>query len=306
MRWVGPEEVEALLPPPAAAAAVEEALRQLAAGRAGTSGRQFLGSGGTPLGLMPGYVDGHVGLKALTVVESNRARRLPTIQGVVLVFDDRTGALRGAVDGPALTALRTAAIAGLATRLLAIEGARVLLMVGAGAQSAAQVEAVLAERAVEEVLIWNRSAAGAEGLAAAVARRHPGLRARAMSDLPAAAGRADVITLATSSPEPLLGRAGLRPHCHLNAMGSYRPDRRELASDLMEAAAVYADTVEGCLAEAGDVLIPISEGRMRAAEVRPLLASAAGDRERLTVMKSVGSAIFDLACAAQILETLPA
>lgn len=303
MRWVGPDEVVAGLPPPVAIAAVEAALEQLAAGRSGTAGREFHGTEETPLAVMPGFAEGCVGLKAITVIEGNPARGLPMIQGVVVVFEAGTGALLGAVDGPSLTAIRTAAIAGAATRRLALPGAESLLMVGAGVQGLAQVEAAMAVRPITEVAIWNRTPERAKSLAEQVALRHPGLSARAVIQLQEAAGQADVITLATASPEPLLGPDGLRPHCHINAMGAFQPDRRELSTELVTAASLYADTLEGCLSEAGDLLIPIAEGRLARDRIRSLRDSCPDDQRRLTVMKSVGSAIFDLACAAHLLAS---
>lgn len=298
---MGAEEVESQLLPLTAVQAVEDALAQLASGRAGTAGRQFHGTDVTPLAVMAGFADGSVGLKAITVVEANPARGLPMIQGVVVVFEAGTGKLLGMVDGPSLTAIRTAAIAGAATRRLALPAAESFLMVGAGVQGPAQVEAVMAVRPIREVAIWNRTPERAELLAARVAERHPGTRVRVVRDLQAAAGGADVITLATASPVPVLGSEGLRPHCHINAMGAFQPDRRELTTELVEVAAVYADTLEGCLAEAGDLLIPMAEGRLDEHRIRPLWESCPEDQDRLTVMKSVGSAIFDLTCATRVL-----
>lgn len=301
MRWVGADEVRSGLPPPVAIDAVETALGQLASGRAGTSGREFSGTVDTPLAVMPGYADGCLGLKVITVVEANPARGLPMIQGVVVVFAEGTGELVGIVDGPSLTAVRTAAIAGAATRRLAVPDAQSLLMVGAGAQGPAQVEAVMAVRPIIDVAIWNRTLERARALAVQVAELHPEATVRVAGDLQEAAAQADVITLATATSNPLLRLDGLRPHCHVNAMGAYQPDRRELSTELVAAAHVYADTVEGCLSEAGDLLIPIAEGRLERDSVRSLTESRPEDRERLTVMKSVGSAIFDLACAARLL-----
>jgi ornithine cyclodeaminase/alanine dehydrogenase-like protein (mu-crystallin family) len=303
VRWLGAEEVARALPPLTAIEVVEQALEQLADGRAGTSGRQFHGTEGTPLAVMPGYAAGCVGLKVISVVERNRSRSLPTIQGAVVVFQEDTGKLLGVVDGPSLTAIRTAAIAGAATQRLAAPQASSFLMVGAGAQARAQVEAVLAVRPIAEVTIWNRTPAPAADLRDWVSGRHRGLVVRVTDGLQEAAGNADVITLATSSRLPLLSVTGLRPHCHINAMGAFRPDRREVATDVVEAAAIYADTVEGCLAEAGDLLIPMAEGRLDPSRVRSLRESGPGDQGRLTVMKSVGSAIFDLASAARALSS---
>ncbi|MHB1526580.1 MAG: ornithine cyclodeaminase family protein [Candidatus Dormibacteria bacterium] len=302
MRWVGAADVERRLSPREAMAAISEALREHQAGRAGATQRFIDRSTQTPLALMPGHFLDTVGLKAITLVEQNPARGLPSIQGLVVLFDQDEGRLLGAVDGPSLTAIRTAAIAGFATDTLAAPEARRMLLVGAGAQGPKQVEAVLAVREIRRLTIWNRSPEKARALAGLVAARHPGLVVEVAPELSSAAHDADVITLATAAALPLIDLGDVKSQCHINAMGSYRPDRRELGSALVAAARLYADTVEGCLTEAGDLMIPIAEGRLSAADVHPLATARRNPDHPLTIMKSVGSAIFDLACARRLLQ----
>ncbi len=285
-------------------AAIESALTEHQAGRAGSAGRYIDGSTDAALALMPGHYLGTVGLKAITLVESNLARGLPTLQGLVVLFDRNDGRLLAAVDAESLTAVRTAAIAGFATEALAPEDASSMLLVGAGAQGLGQVEAVVAVRPIRRLMIWNRTSPRAHALADQVRAAHRGLRVEVARDLAAAARDADVITLATGAALPLLDLADVKARCHLNAIGSYRPDRRELGSDLVAAASVYADTVEGCLEEAGDLLIPIAEGRLSRDQVRPLATARFRPDQPLTLMKSVGSAVFDLACAHRLLARI--
>lgn len=304
MRWISAAEVTQRLTPRGAIDAVADALAEHQAGAAAASGRVIDSSSGTDLALMPGHVGAAIGFKAITLSESNPALGLPTIQGVVVAFSRTTGALLGVVDGPSLTGLRTAAIAGVATRILAPELASTMLMVGAGAQAPHQIEAILAVRPIQRVLIWNRSLQRAEELARTTAERHPGVAVEVVASLRGAAREAQVITLATASVNPLLFLEDLSFPCHINAMGSYRPDRRELDSSLVAAARVYADTVEGCLEEAGDLIIPIAEGRLSPASIQPLQSARREAGVPVTVMKSVGSAIFDLACAARLLEAM--
>ncbi|HVA92495.1 MAG TPA: ornithine cyclodeaminase family protein, partial [Chloroflexota bacterium] len=204
MRWAGPDEVERALPPLAAIAAVDDALRQLEEGRAGVAERQFHGIRQVQLAVMPGHVEGYLGLKAVTVVAENPSRGLPSIQGLVAVFAADGGELLGAVDGPALTAVRTAAIAGLATRVLSAPDAHQLLMVGAGAQARFQIEAVLAVRPISRLTIWNRTRDHAAALAKTISVRHPDLRVEVADDLLPDVRAADVISLATGTREPLL------------------------------------------------------------------------------------------------------
>jgi ornithine cyclodeaminase/alanine dehydrogenase-like protein (mu-crystallin family) len=110
--------------------------------------------------------------------------------------------------------------------------------------------------------------------------------------------------LATSTRQQLLDRPGIRMHCHINAMGSFRPDHRELGSDLMADGEVFLDTRDGCLEEAGDVLVPIAEGRLSPDALRPLWDASEASRHRLTILKSVGAASFDIACAARVAREL--
>ncbi len=299
--WISGDRLERLLPPAAAIEAVEAALRAERSGQTLTPLRGRLESAGTVLMTMPTSSPEHLGIKVLTLADGNRDRGLPTIQGVVLVFGTADGRLQGVVDGPALTARRTAAVAGWATDRLADPAARHLVLVGAGAQAAHQAEAVCAVRPIERISCWNRTPERAERLAAELRARHPSLRVTAVADLCRATRSADVVTLVTGAREPLLSRRDLPHRCHVNAIGAHGPQDRELASDVVAAAAVYADTVAGCLAEAGDVLIPIAEGRLTRRGVRRL-ADARPGAEGLTVMKSVGSAVFDLACAALVLQ----
>ncbi len=305
MRWIGASEVLQRLGPLEAIAAVERVLRDHRAGTATADPRTIHGRPDLPLALMPGSLPGVVGLKAITVVERNPARGLPTVQGVVLLFDGRDGRLLGAVDGPALTAVRTGAIAGYATRVLARADATTMLLAGAGAQAPFQAAAVLAVRPIERLLLWNRTESGAVALGRQLARWRPALRLEVVADLRAAAPLADVVTLVTGATLPLLDRDDVRDGCHVNAMGSYQPGRREVSSELVAAAQVFADTVEGCLDEAGDLLQPIAEGRLDPGRVRPLAAAEPADRPRLTLMKSVGSALFDLVCAQWLLAQPP-
>ena len=304
--WIGPSRLGELLSPGRARGAIADVLQALRAGTAGASERTFHGRDGAPLGLMPGFAPGHLGVKAITILPENRERGLPTIQGVAVLFASETGAPVAVVDGPALTGLRTGAIAGLATDVLAVEAAAEMVMVGAGWQAQFQIEAVLDVRPVRRVTVWNRTRAYADQLVDQLRSRVRDVELVVTDDLTEACRRADIISLATSTMRPLLDEQPLAPWCHINAMGSYRPDHRELGSTLVARAEVYADTVEGCLDEAGDLLLPISEGSLTQAAIHPLWSASVASRERLTVLKSVGSVVFDIACAARAVEQLQA
>ena len=301
MRSIEAAEVRLWLRPLDAMAAIESALTEHQAGRAGSAERIIDRSFGAALALMPGHYLGTMGLKVISLAERNPRHGMPSLQGLVVLFDQGDGRLLGTVDAESLTAVRTAALAGFATNALAPPNASSMLLVGAGAQGFGQVEAVVAVRPIRQLRIWNRTADKAHELADLVRAEYPGLTVDVATELSGAAKDADVITLATGAARPLLDLGDVKARCHINAMGSYRPDRRELGSALVAAAVVYADTVEGCLAEAGDLLIPIAEGQLSREKVRPLAMARFSPDHPLTLMKSVGSAVFDLACAHRLM-----
>lgn len=305
MQWIEAKEVYARLPRMTAIACIRRALEEERRTTAASAPRVGVDAAELRLLLMPGRVSGVVGLKAITFAERNPQHGLPTIQGLVVLFDSLSGQLIGACDGPSLTAVRTAAIAGYATSQLAAPGAQTMLLAGAGAQAAFQVAAVAAVRPISRVLLWNRTHEKAEGLARRLATWNSEISYQAVADLPAASRQADVITLVTGASEPLLRLEDTKPGCHVNAMGSYHPDRREVASDFVKASMVFADTVAGCAEEAGDLLIPLATGELEWSRVHPLLDANPDFQAERTLLKSVGSSIFDLACAATLFGLLP-
>jgi alanine dehydrogenase len=290
-----------LLTPERVLEAVDEALRWERAGASEVPLRTRLESRETMLLSMPAAAPHHFGVKVLTMSSPRRNLGSQRIQGILLLFDKADGTLSGVFDGAAVTAARTAGIASWATRQLSPPGATRFLLVGAGVQARRQIAAVLAVRAIREVRIWSRTEVRARELVRALSRQHPQVEIVVARDLTAAAKWAQIITLATSSPEPLLHLRELPEECHINALGAHDPKTRELATDIITAADVYADTLTGCLMEAGDLLIPIHEGVLDPEKVHAL-ATADGRTSRLTVMKSVGSAVFDVACGAMALR----
>lgn len=230
--------------------------------------------------VMPGRLDDLIAIKAVSTVPGNPA-------GLVVVFGG-DGSPIGIVDGPTLTAIRTGAGCGLATRLLASEGASTLAMLGAGAMAFDQIEAVRAVRPIERVLVWSRSHANAEAMAERV-------RGEAVADPDEAVSRAQVVSCATPARVPLFSESSVRPGTHVNAVGAFTPEMAELPPDLLERAYVVVDDVEAAAVEAGDL---IQADREPNATIGELLA---GDNpeigEDVTVFKSVGIAAQDVAGA---------
>lgn len=297
MTWIDGDELRRRLPPDRAFAAIELALEAMAAGTAETPARYAatLGSG-TSL-LMAAGLPGALAVKVLHVREENRSRGLPSLPGVVLLFDPDTGCPLAALDGPTLTGLRTAAIAAVATRHLA-RSLETVAILGAGSLAPFMVDALLRWNQTTCLKLWNRTPEGSRRLAEYASDRHPSVRVEVSTSPADVARNADVITLVTGSRVPLLSGRDVSPLAHINAMGAYRPTDREVATDLVARARVYVDTLQGCLDEAGDILIPAKEGQLDLGSVTPLDAVRSAPRPQgLTFFKSVGAAVFDAATA---------
>ena len=253
---------------------------------------------GSLMGLMPAHrVDAAYGLKAICVFPENPQRGLDAHQGAVLLFDGETGELRAAMNASAITEIRTAAVSGVATRLLAREDARTLAILGAGVQARAHAAAMAAVRDFDSVRIWSRSREHAQALG----REIDGV---AVSTAEEALEGADVVCTTTTAREPIVRLEWLAPGAHVNAVGSSIPTTRELDTATMAAAALFVDRRESTLNESGDYLLAAAEGTIGPdhirAELGELLTGKAEGRtsgDELTVFKSLGLAVEDLAAA---------
>ena len=256
------------------------------------------------MGLMPAYrarPEAAYGLKAVCVFPGNPARGLDAHQGAVLLFDGETGELRAALNASAITAVRTAAVSAVATRLLARENTRELAILGAGVQARSHLQAMAVVRTFEVARIWSRTAEHAQALAA---ETDAPFRIEVATSAEGAVRGADVVCTTTSSREPVLSRAWLRDGAHVNAVGSSIPTTRELDTETMAAAALFVDRRESTINEAGDFLFAQREGAIGPdhirAELGEVLAGTAEGRtspDELTVFKSLGLAVEDLAAA---------
>ena len=268
--------------------------------------RSHVDTAGGALLLMPAWGEAGVGVKLVTLTDSNPKRGLPFIHALYVLFDAETQAPVATLDGAALTALRTAAVSGVATRLLAREGASRLVLFGAGVQAFAHLEAMRAVRPIEEVVVVSR---GAERAAALVERAaEAGLPARIGT--PSDVSDADLICTCTTSERPVVEGEELAAGTHVNAVGAYLPTMRELDTDAVRRARVVVDTREAAFAEAGDLLIPIGEGAIGREHVRADLAELVRGAEvrtsaaDVTVFKAVGVAFEDLIVARAAVDRL--
>src|SRR5690606_5610771 len=187
-----------------------------------------------------------MGVKIVSLMPGNPARGLPFILGAHVVLDRETGAPLALLDGPMLTARRTAAASALAARRLARPDARRLVVIGAGALAPHLARAHAAIRPIEEVVVWAREPAKAEALAVALSAE--GMAARATTALAAAVAEADIVTAATRSRAPLIHGVWLRPGCHADLLGAFSPDMRESDDETIRRATVFVDTREGAMA----------------------------------------------------------
>ncbi|PSR35517.1 MAG: hypothetical protein C7B46_00555 [Sulfobacillus benefaciens] len=222
----------------------------------------------------------------------------PVFNGSVTIYD-ADGTFQVAIDGAAFTGMRTAAIAALSTEWLALQRDR-LAILGAGFEAYYHAKALALLPGVHEIYLWNRSEPKALALKARLEKlpQFSRILVKVCPRVEDAVCNADVITTVTASPSPILTASMVKPTVLINAMGAYRPTTREIDGDIVEHAALYADYLPACLAEAGEYLIPAASGRLDLKRVLPLsMARTLGPQAGITVMKSVGSAIFDLACA---------
>ena len=268
--------------------------------------------------LMPAWTDfgaagtsdgGYIGVKVVTVSPDNNAIGKPAVMGVYLLLDGRTGEPRALIDGQRLTLWRTASASALAADYLARDDASKLLIVGAGALAPFLAQAHSAVRQIHEIRVWNRTKANAGKVVAQLAEL--GLSASIAEDLDAELGWADIVSCATITTDPLVKGALLKPGTHVDLVGAFTPAMRESDDDTIRRARVYVDTRAGATKEAGDIVQPLASGLLKPeAIVADLHELARGEKmgresaEEITLFKSVGAALEDLAAATAVLDTI--
>ena len=253
--------------------------------------------------LMPAWVSGeYLGVKVANVFPGNAGRGMPAISASYLLASGRTGEMLAIIDGGELTARRTAAASALAASYLAREDASHLLIVGTGRLAGNLVAAHAAVRPIERVTVWGRNAAKAAEVAGRLAS--DGYEVRAAQDLAEAVAQADIISCATLATEPLLRGEWLRPGTHVDLVGGFKPTMREADDEVIRRSRVFVDTRAGAMAEAGDIVQPLAGGVLAegdiVADLYELIRGAQagrGSADEITLFKSVGAALEDLAAA---------
>jgi ornithine cyclodeaminase/alanine dehydrogenase-like protein (mu-crystallin family) len=309
MRIINRQEVERLLPMATCIDVMADAMRAASGGAVAMPLRLFtpLADGSGSFGLMPGSTldPPFFGAKVISLLPGNPAKGLPMVQGYVSLFEHETGKPVALIEGASVTAIRTAAASGLATRELAREDARTHGIFGTGVQAVTHIDAVSCARDIRKIVVWGRDPAKTRQFARRQSERAQ-VEVTATEDPQEAAG-CDIVSTVTAASEPILCGDWLRPGCHLNLVGVHTPEAREADTRAIERSRVYVDFMESALSEAGDILLPIGEGAIDQAhilgEIGQVLAGAVpgrtGDTD-ITLYKSLGIVAQDLFAAAHI------
>jgi alanine dehydrogenase len=290
-------DVRALLTMPDLIACMETALAAFSAGNVVQPVRTVLDLADRHafFGVMPAYMPTlpAMGAKLVTVYHSNLERGLPSHLGTILLFDPETGALDAILDGRYITEARTAAVSAVSAKKLARDDAHTLAILGSGVQARSHLEALKHVRNFTEVRAWSPNAANLKAFTDETGA------VPAISAETAVRG-ADVIALTTSSATPVLDDAWVRPGAHVISVGASRPTQRELDPALVARGRLFVDSRASALKESGDVVMGIAEGRYTAEHIIGELgepATARASRDEITIFKSLGLAVEDVAAA---------
>ncbi len=261
---------------------------------------------------MPAYLQGMgaLGAKIVTVYKDNPAKyQVPTVLGTILMLDEKTGAPMALMDGGYLTAMRTGAVAGLATRFLARKDAAVHTLFGTGGMALAQAWAVSCAREIRTLVLYSQDEKSKQEAFADSIRDLVKCEIVFADDPKAAVEQADVVTLITSAKDPIVNGDWFKPGAHINGMGSHAPAMRELDAKTVSRSKVVYDLVDACRAEAGDFLIPVEAGEWSWEQAHGSLGDVAAGKiparendEEITLFKSVGLAIQDISTAHYVHE----
>lgn len=301
------QEVRELLPMDECMSVMTDTLKSLAQGNALLPLRQimWLPERVGALGMMPSYLSsiGMMGLKVVSVFPGNHGTQYDSHIGAVMLFETTHGQLVAMVDATEITAIRTAAVSGVATRLLARENASDLAILGTGTQATSHLKAMRVARNISRVRVWSRSVEHAQQFAARESKLHD-IAIEAMSSAQDAVHGADIICTTTSSPTPVLHGEWIANGAHINAVGSSVSVARELDTNAVVRSRLFVDRRESTVNEAGDFLFPKKEGAINDDHIRGeigeiLLGQVAGrnDANEITLFKSLGLAVEDVASA---------
>jgi len=306
-RLLTEQQVQGLLPIGDLISAMESAVARFSAREVLQPVRTVLTVGPTHafFGVMPAYVSepASLGAKLVTVFNRNLERGLPSHLATIVLLDPETGALMAIMDGRYITEARTAAVSAVSARHLARPDASVLAIIGTGVQARSHLEALAEVRPLSDVRVWSPQARSRERFVAEMSQ-HVAAPLRAEDTAAAAVRDADLVVLATASPQPVVQEAWLAPGTHVMSVGACRPDQREMDPALVARATLFVDSKAAALVESGDVVLGISEGRFDPTHVRGELGELVlgrvdgrNSRDEITVFKSLGMAVEDVVAA---------
>jgi len=264
----------------------------------------------TTLLMMPAWYAGDVaGIKLVTVAPDNATLNLPSILGTYILLDVHTGQMKAMMDAPSLTAKRTAAASALASRFLSRENSSTLLMVGTGTLSPEIIRAHSSVRPINKVYVWGRSIEKAQSVCDQV--KELDLECIAIDDINAHIADADIISCATLSQTPLIFGKHLKAGQHLDMVGAYRPDMREMDDDCLTKGRIFVDNTESASRETGDLAIPLANGVIKPEDIEADLFQLCQKQkpfgrkdDDITIFKSVGHALEDLAAAKLVAKVI--
>lgn len=264
---------------------------------------------------MPGYAEGAraLGIKIVSVFPNNSKKGLNTVPATMILVDEETGEVSSIMDGTYLTQLRTGAVAGAATDILARKNSKIFGIIGTGGQAPSQIEAVLSVRDIEIVKIYNRKFKKAEEFAKDMTKRFSedyNVKIVAAKTPEETVKDADIITTVTTAKTPVFNGEHIKKGAHINAVGSFKPDMQEIDElTLTSADKVYVDTKDGVLNESGDFIIPIKNNKFKEGEIRGELGEVISKKvvgrendDEITLFDTTGSGILDIVTARRIYE----
>lgn len=310
LRCLSASDIRKALPMKDAVKAMKEAFHEASEGAAAIPLRTHIQAEMGSALFMPAYSPSaqRMGLKVVTLFEQNRTKGLPLIQAIVILFDATDGSPIALLNGTALTAIRTGAASGAATDLLARGDASRVAIFGAGAQARTQLEAVCAVRRIDKAWVYDVCPKWAKRFADEMGQSL-NIEIHVADSPSEALASVDVVCTATTSKTPVFSDMDVKPGLHINAVGAYQPHTREIPPETVSRARVFVDQRSAAWEEAGDIIMPLNDGLIGSdhiyAELGEIVSGKKQGRtcdEQVTLFKSVGLAIQDLAAACQALS----
>lgn len=298
VRILNKKQVVELLPMREAIALMRRAFGDLSAGRVVMPHRGRIDVERGNLLLKPAAIEGDgLYVKLVSTFPANAQQGMPSVQGLMMVFDVDTGEPRAVMDAAELTAIRTGAGGGLAVDLLARRNSKTVALIGAGAQSRTQLLAAVEVRPIERVYLFDPNTEAAEKLQAGLNTSHPEIEVELVGASDEGVAEADIVLTATTSPVPTFSGSAVRPGTHINAIGAYTPDKREVDEQTVRMAYIAVDSYESAKTEAGDLVIPGVAADAELGEIVNGDKPGRTDDQQVTLFKSVGVAVQDAAAA---------